>query len=699
MNLPRTLLGLIALLVASPALAAVPQLLPVDGYVTDAAGVALQGDHDVIFGLYPSSTGGGALYASARQVPFEDGFFAVALGEQAPLDFSVITAPELWLGITIGSDPEMEPRIRFGTVPFAAVAAQADTAEDADSLGGQPASAYRLHSAPIDYAELANVPPDDDVLGELALSCADGSIARLSGAEWVCDEEGDPVFLASSAGSIGEGDIANWYEAVAWGDHTAEGYLTEFNELDPQFAASAAGNIGEGDIASWYEAVAWGDHTAEGYLTEFTEADPQFAASAAATIDSGALGDWNEAHTWGDHGDVGYLTSYTETDPGFASSPAFNVTTAGISDWNEAHGWGDHGDVGYLTSYTETDPVFGVSVASTIDSGDVNDWDEAHTWGDHDDVGYLTGFTETDPVFGASAAGAIDSAQVVAWDSASAVVAGGLELLETSDARLTFVGSWAMVANAWSSNRLVNNAGYTSCSGSSNDCSTNWILVELPDNHHRALSLSHLDWVNSGHIDVFISVDGGPETLLKQVTTLRTGVSSAAQYQSTMHPLATNLPLGVDVQVRVVAALGRIHFEGMALSANPMPVTIAPRTSVTLTTNNSWATVPGLAYDFTLDRPAVVDLDYGVAGSMSNVTHNICRLFVQRPDRAWYPFEGRSIVGNTSYFTMKGDVSAAFPAGAFHAEVQCRSPAGTISNHPAGNDWQDRYLRIRFPSP
>lgn len=176
------------------------------------------------------------------------------------------------------------------------------------------------------------------------------------------------------------GNSDEWNTAYSWGDHSTEGYLTDYTETDPAYGVSPASGISSGDITLWNTAYGWGDHASAGYLT------------------SGNANNWDTAYGWGDHSTSGYLTSYTETDPVYGASVASGIVSGDITDWNTAHGWGDHSNAGYLTS--ETDPAFGVSVASGITSANITNWDAAYGWGDHSIAGYLTSYTETDPEIG-----------------------------------------------------------------------------------------------------------------------------------------------------------------------------------------------------------------------------------------------------------------------------------------------------------
>ena len=78
----------------------------------------------MIFRLYDVATGGTPLWSEqwtgSNGVRVSDGLFNVMLGSLTPLPISQFTNyPTLYLGITVGTDDEMAPRVQLGSVPFA----------------------------------------------------------------------------------------------------------------------------------------------------------------------------------------------------------------------------------------------------------------------------------------------------------------------------------------------------------------------------------------------------------------------------------------------------------------------------------------------------------------------------------------------------------------------------------------------------
>jgi len=98
--------------------------IPYQGRLTDASGNLLNGTYTMTFNLYNVSANGSALWTEpwtgGNAVQVTNGLFSVMLGSLTPIPQSVFTGnASLWLGVTVGTDSEMTPRVQLGTVPFA----------------------------------------------------------------------------------------------------------------------------------------------------------------------------------------------------------------------------------------------------------------------------------------------------------------------------------------------------------------------------------------------------------------------------------------------------------------------------------------------------------------------------------------------------------------------------------------------------
>jgi hypothetical protein len=112
---------------SSVAAAQAPAQLPMQGFLTDAGGTAIDQEVTIVFSVYDADTGGTALFAETQTVMVENGFFSADIGAVQPLDLALFRDNgTTFLGIQVGADPEMTPRMQLGSVPYAAVAEYAN---------------------------------------------------------------------------------------------------------------------------------------------------------------------------------------------------------------------------------------------------------------------------------------------------------------------------------------------------------------------------------------------------------------------------------------------------------------------------------------------------------------------------------------------------------------------------------------------
>ncbi len=403
---------LVILFASTTAFAQAPGMIPVQGTLVDATGAPLDGSYLFTLTLYDDAAGTNVVATEAQTVTVSGGYFTAFFGATGPIDPTTFRDNgDLYLGLAIDSDPEMQPLFTIGTSPWAGYSEYAGEADDAVLLGGLPASAYQLAADPIDFSLLTNVPAETDPV--FGASPAAG-ISSSDIAAWGASET-DPVFGASAAAGITTGDMAGW----------------SASETDPVFGASAAAGISSSDVATWsvdadtlgglicaqdeiarWDGSAWLCTPTAGLTTE---TDPVFGASAAAGISSSDVATWSvDADTLG-----GLICAQDE-----------------IARW-DGFAWVCTPTAGLIT---ETDPVFGASAAAGISSSDVATWSvDADTLGDllclQDEIARWDGsawlctptvglLTETDPAFGASPAAGITNTDIVSWNTPSDTLAG-----------------------------------------------------------------------------------------------------------------------------------------------------------------------------------------------------------------------------------------------------------------------------------
>jgi hypothetical protein len=94
------------------------------GRLADANGNPLTGTYNMVFKLYDVAAGGSALWtetwSGGNAIQVNNGLFNVLLGSITPVPAPVIEDnTTLWLGVKVGTDAEMTPRVQIGSVPYA----------------------------------------------------------------------------------------------------------------------------------------------------------------------------------------------------------------------------------------------------------------------------------------------------------------------------------------------------------------------------------------------------------------------------------------------------------------------------------------------------------------------------------------------------------------------------------------------------
>ena len=101
----------------------VPATLPFQGRLTDAQGNAVHGSVKLDFRLYRQATGGVPLWSETHpSVSVNQGLFKIELGGLTALTTTIFDGAPLWIGLSVGSDAEMLPRLVLSSQGYAKVA-------------------------------------------------------------------------------------------------------------------------------------------------------------------------------------------------------------------------------------------------------------------------------------------------------------------------------------------------------------------------------------------------------------------------------------------------------------------------------------------------------------------------------------------------------------------------------------------------
>ena len=122
---------------AAPSQAGIPTTFSYQGLLRDGDGNLVTGSRDIVLSVYGAASGGTVLFSQSYPgAAVRDGMFNLVLGDGgAPLPSDLFTAhPSLFIGVKVGTDPELIPRQRIHAQPWAFRAANADVASLASQI-------------------------------------------------------------------------------------------------------------------------------------------------------------------------------------------------------------------------------------------------------------------------------------------------------------------------------------------------------------------------------------------------------------------------------------------------------------------------------------------------------------------------------------------------------------------------------------
>lgn len=198
--------------IVQEALAAAP-FIQYQGRLLDAVSGQPKPDgaYAFAFRIYTTAAGGAPLWTESKSINVNKGLFSTLLGDITPLDLAVFNGQELYLGITVGTDPEAAPRQRIAHVAYAIYA------DNANKLNGSPASAFAVTNHTHDGSAIAS--------GVVAEAVIDPALTR--------DNEVMPLVLAGDGPrSTLDADTLDGLDAGAFAlqdhNHDTRYYIRQF---------------------------------------------------------------------------------------------------------------------------------------------------------------------------------------------------------------------------------------------------------------------------------------------------------------------------------------------------------------------------------------------------------------------------------------------------------------------------------------
>ena len=168
---------LLTLVAQTAASATVPAAMKYSGTLTDINNKPLTGTVGVTFLLYKDQTGGAPLWMETQNVQADkSGHYSVLLGATSHgLPSEAFSGGEArWLAVQVSGAPE-QSRVALVSVPYAL------KAQDAETIGGRPASAFMLAPAPGAKLQAAAAPEQaNEIVCLSGTACKTGFVPVFS---------------------------------------------------------------------------------------------------------------------------------------------------------------------------------------------------------------------------------------------------------------------------------------------------------------------------------------------------------------------------------------------------------------------------------------------------------------------------------------------------------------------------------------
>ena len=179
---------LILLLLLPVALfAQLPRTLPYQGVYTDTLGNPKgDGTYTFTFRLYSVSSGGSALWTEIKDLQVKRGLFQTRLGDTTPFGAALTFDTQYYLGVKVGADPELTPRVALLPVASSLFAAKSDTARTAAGIADNSVTSAKIANSAVTAAKILDEPgiryvdySGSDTMSTVSTNCQVASVTLV----------------------------------------------------------------------------------------------------------------------------------------------------------------------------------------------------------------------------------------------------------------------------------------------------------------------------------------------------------------------------------------------------------------------------------------------------------------------------------------------------------------------------------------
>ncbi|QQS44664.1 hypothetical protein IPM65_03645 [Candidatus Roizmanbacteria bacterium] len=211
------------------------QTINFQGKLVDDEGLNVaDSTYSIIFTLYDASSGGSQLWQETRSVATSDGIFREELGTSTSLSSVDFNSDSIYLGIKVGADAEMTPRVRFTATPYAFQAQnvpwsglQDAAANLAVSMGSYTSAfTYGNSTGANDLFKLADTSSNSGTGKLLSIQTASGSSVK----PFHVSSAGVEAILVDASGNIGIGTTNPSRKLDINGTVRMRGQLYDYND-------------------------------------------------------------------------------------------------------------------------------------------------------------------------------------------------------------------------------------------------------------------------------------------------------------------------------------------------------------------------------------------------------------------------------------------------------------------------------------